>query len=137
MIRLPHSAFFAFILTAVSSAIAQQPAQPPAPIAATRPARTPPPTRDPNPPGYVKAKELPDGTIPSPKENGNFIIGPTHPPAPETIAKEGVPQGQVFEFTMESKDSKIYPGIAREPFRPDAAGAANPGQPRPIISRPT
>ena len=29
--------------------------------------------------------------------------------------KEGVPQGQVFEFTMDSKDSKIYPGIAREP----------------------
>src|SRR2546423_8197826 len=38
--------------------------------------------------------------------------------------KEGVPQGQVFEFTMESKDSKIYPGIAREPgtfARPDPA----------------
>jgi enterochelin esterase-like enzyme len=27
---------------------------------------------------------------------------------------EGVPQGQVFNLTMESKDSKIYPGIARE-----------------------
>ena len=26
-----------------------------------------------------------------------------------------MPQGHVFEFTMESKDSKIYPGIAREP----------------------
>ena len=38
--------------------------------------------------------------------------------------KEGVPQGQIFEFTMESKDSKIYPGIAREPntfARPDPA----------------
>ena len=32
--------------------------------------------------------------------------------------KEGVPQGQVFEFTMESKDSKIYPGIAREQGTP-------------------
>ena len=30
-------------------------------------------------------------------------------------ANEGVPKGDVFEFTMESKDSKIYPGIAREP----------------------
>jgi iron(III)-enterobactin esterase len=30
-------------------------------------------------------------------------------------AQEGVPQGTVFDFTMESADSKIYPGIAREP----------------------
>jgi len=30
-------------------------------------------------------------------------------------ANEGVPKGDVFEFTMESKVSKIYPGIAREP----------------------
>ena len=67
---------------------------------------------------------MPDGAIPSPKEDGNFIIGPTHNPAPEMSVKEGVPQGQVFEFTMESKDSKIYPGIAREPgtfARPDPA----------------
>jgi iron(III)-enterobactin esterase len=102
----------------------QTPAQPPAQAqgAAARPPRTPAPTRDPNTPGYVKAKELPDGTVPSPKENGNFVIGPTHPPAPEMSVKEGVPQGQIFEFTMESKDSKFYPGIARDrnaPPRPD------------------
>ena len=75
-------------------------------------------------PGYVKAKELADGAIPSAKEDGNFILGPTHNPAPEMSVKEGVPQGQVFEFTIESKDSKIYPGIAREPntfARPDPA----------------
>jgi enterochelin esterase-like enzyme len=105
-------------------AMAQQ--QPPAPAqaATSRPPRTPPPARDPNTPGYVKAKELPDGAVPSPKENGNFIIGPTHNPAPEMAVKEGVPQGQIFEFTMESKDSKIYPGIARDrnnPPRPDPA----------------
>jgi len=76
--------------------------------------RPPAPIRDPNAPGYVKAKELPDGTIPSAKEDGNFIIGPTHNAAPEMAAKESVPKGDVFEFTMESKDSKIYPGIARE-----------------------
>ena len=65
-----------------------------------------------------------DGATPSPKEDGNFILGPTHNPAPEMSVKEGVPQGQVFEFTMESNDSKIYPGIAREPntfARPDPA----------------
>jgi enterochelin esterase family protein len=30
-------------------------------------------------------------------------------------ANERVPKGDVFEFTMEPKDSKIYTGIAREP----------------------
>lgn len=103
---------------------AQTQAQPPAQAPAARPPRPPAPTRDPHTPGYVKAKELPDGTLPSPKKNGNFIIGPTYSPAPEMAVKEGVPQGQVFEFTMESKDSKIYPGIAREPGtfgRPDPA----------------
>ena len=62
----------------------------------------------------MKAKELPDGELPSPKANGNFIIGPTYTPAPAMQAKEGVPQGQIIEFTMESTESKIYPGIKRE-----------------------
>ena len=95
-----------------------------APAVTTRPPRPAPPTRDPNTPGYVKAKDLPDGAIPSPKEDGNFIIGPTHPPAPEMTVQEGVPQGAVYNFTMESTDSKIYPGIAREAgtfARPDPA----------------
>ena len=34
-------------------------------------------------PGYVTAKELPDGAVPPPDADGNFIIGPTHNPAPE------------------------------------------------------
>src|SRR5579862_3282389 len=97
----------------------------PAPGTAQTPAARPaPPTREPSTPGYVKAKELPDGTIPSPKEDGNFVIGPTHNAAPEMAATEGVPQGAVFEFTMESRDSKIYTGIAREPntfAQPDPA----------------
>ena len=89
--------------------MAQTPAAPP------RPARTPPPTRDPNTPGYVTAKDLPDGANAPVNVDGNFILGPTHSPAPEMAVQEGVPQGSVFEFTMSSTDSKIYPGIAREP----------------------
>jgi enterochelin esterase family protein len=92
------------------------------PPAAQRPARPAPPTRDPNTPGYVTAKDLPDGANASPNADGNFILGPTHNPAPEMTVKEGVPQGKIYEFTMESTDSKIYPGIAREPntfARPD------------------
>jgi len=102
----------------MSAAMAQ------APAAAARPPRPTPPTRDPNTPGYVKAKDLPDGAVPSPTEDGNFILGPTHNPAPEMAVQDGVPQGQIFEFTMSSTDSRIYPGIAREANtfpRPDPA----------------
>jgi len=108
------------IVFLISSAFAQTP--PAAPAA--RPPRQPPPTRDPHTPGYVKAKELPDGANAPAKEDGNFIIGPTYKPAPETVVKEVVPQGTVHEFAMESTDSKIYPGIKREPgtfARPDPA----------------
>src|SRR6202167_2351248 len=76
-------------------------------------ARPTPPTRDPHSPGYVQAKELPDGTVPPPDQDGNFIIGPTHPPAPEVTAQE-LTHGSVVEFTMSSADSKFYPGIARD-----------------------
>ena len=34
--------------------------------------------------------------------------------APEMTAQDGVPQGTIFNFTMNSADSKIYPGIARD-----------------------
>ena len=91
----------------------QQPAQT-TPAPAARGTRPPPPTRDPNTPGYVKATELPDGAVPAADAYGNFIIGPTHNPAPEMTAQPGVPQGKVETFTMESTASKIYPGIARD-----------------------
>ncbi len=42
--------------------------------------RPTPPTRDPHTPGYVEAKELPDGAVPPADADGNFIIGPTHNP---------------------------------------------------------
>jgi iron(III)-enterobactin esterase len=74
-----------------------------------------PPTRDPNTAGFVAANELPDGAVPPVDAEGNFIIGPTHNPAPESTAQEGVPQGTIYNLTMSSADSRIYPGIAREP----------------------
>ena len=40
--------------------------------------RPAPSARDPHTPGYVTAQELPDGTLPRPDVDGNFIIGPTH-----------------------------------------------------------
>src|SRR5262245_52071260 len=90
----------AFVFS-LMSATAQPPAQPAA-APPQRPARPAPPTRLPDTPGYVKAKELPDGANAPIKEDGNFILGPTHNPAPEMTVQEGVPQGTVSTFTMES-----------------------------------
>ena len=81
---------------------------------AARPERVTPPTRDPGAPGYVAARELPDGTNAPAAVDGNFILGPTHQPAPAMEAHAGVPQGTVSVFTMQSADSKRYPGIARD-----------------------
>jgi enterochelin esterase-like enzyme len=103
---------------------ARQPPESPA-----KPVRVAAPTRDPHTEGYVKAKELPDGVLPTARQNGNFIIGPTHEADKATTAKEGVPQGEVMEFTMESTDSKMYPGIARESGRP----AADPNNPAKLL----
>ena len=89
-----------------------------------------PPTRDPHTAGYVQATELPDGTLPSPAADGNFIVGPTHTPAPEMSRNEAVPQGTIYNFTMESKDSKIYPGIARES---GTLGTPDPNDPAKLI----
>ena len=86
-----------------------------APAGAKRTPRPTPPTRDPHTPGYVKAKEMPDGTNAPANKDGNFIIGPTYKPAPEMTVQADVPHGVIFEFTMQSSDSKIYPGIARDP----------------------
>jgi len=119
-----------FGLTAgVTAAMAQAPAvQAPAapPPAQAAPARPAPPTRDPHSPGFVTAKELPDGAVPSADAEGNFVIGPTHNPAPDTLVREGVPQGAVYNFTMSSADSKIYPGIARDQ---GTFGVPDPGNP--------
>ena len=43
--------------------------------------------------------------------DGDSKVGPTYTNAPELLVKDGVPKGQVHEFTMNSEDSKIYPGI--------------------------
>jgi iron(III)-enterobactin esterase len=73
----------------------------PTPAVAGRPVRPTPPTRDPHTSGYVATRELPDGTNAPTNAEGNFILGPTHNPAPEMIVHEGVPQGMVYEFTIE------------------------------------
>ena len=94
----------------------------------TPPPRPQPPTRDPQTPGYVKATELPDGAVPPTDADGNFIIGPTHNPAPEMAAREL--EGTVFTLTMKSDDSKIYPGIARDA---GTFGTPDPADPAKLV----
>ena len=120
-------------LLGVGPAIAQAP---PVPAASTRPIRPTPPTRIPNTSGYVTAKELPDGVNPPANTDGNFIIGPTHSPAPEMLDRDGVPHGTVYEFTMNSADSKIYPGIAREADTWVTVDPADPAKPVVTTSHP-
>jgi enterochelin esterase family protein len=116
--------FTIIILTIVSPTLGQSPAQ------AQHTERPAPPTRDPHTQGYVTGKELPDGSNPSANEDGNFILGPTHSSAPEISGHNGVSNGTVFEFTMNSADSKIYPGIARDA---NTFGTVDPGEPAKLI----
>jgi enterochelin esterase family protein len=120
-------------LLGVGPAIAQAP---PVPAASTRPVRPTPPTRIPNTSGYVTAKELPDGVNPPANTDGNFILGPTHNPAPEMLDRDGVPHGTVYEFTMNSADSKIYPGIVREADTWVTVDPADPAKPVVTTSHP-
>ena len=129
-VRLCLLALFVMMLAGAGAMLAQQPAAVPAPQPAPAAPRPTPPTRDPNTPGYVAAKELPDGTLPSPEQEGNFIIGPTHTPAGEAAVQEGVPQGTVCSVTMNSADSKMYPGIARDT---GTFGTPDPNDPAKLV----
>ena len=131
MSHLPHLSFALALLIAPTIALAQTPS--PSAPSQTPPSAAPvapkvsfgPPIRDPHTQGYVTATDLPGNAIPSPTVDGNFIIGTAHSPAPETIAHPNVPQGVILEFTMNSADSKSYPGIARDtPGTPDPTDPA-------------
>jgi iron(III)-enterobactin esterase len=56
--RLLSVAFLINLMTGLSPSMAQAPAM------AAHSVRPKPPTRDPHTPGYVSAKELPDGAVP-------------------------------------------------------------------------
>jgi enterochelin esterase family protein len=88
------------------------------------------PVRDPHSPGYVSAKELPDGTVPPADADGNFILGPKHDAAPGVSAPNALRNGTVIEFTMSSAESKIYPGIARDA---NSFGTPDPKDPAKLV----
>jgi len=94
------------------------------------PKRLTPPTRDPSTSGSLAFKELADGENPPPNVDGNFILGPTHPRAPGLAPANQLANGTVIEFTMNSADSKIYPGIARDA---NTFGTVDPAEPAKLV----
>jgi iron(III)-enterobactin esterase len=126
MFRFLSIAIALCLIAGEASAPAQTPASP---TPAAPPARPSSPARDPHTPGYVAAKDLPDGANAPADSDGNFVLGPTHNPAPEMV-QEGVLEGTVIEFTMNSADSKLYPGIARDP---NTFGTPDPADPAKLL----
>jgi enterochelin esterase family protein len=99
----------------------------PATSRAADPAPASPPTRSPTAPGTpaltpVGMKSGDTGVLrgapgvnPPIDTEGDFLIGPDYLPAPELTPVEGVAKGKIETFTMNSADSKIYPGITKVP----------------------
>jgi len=97
-------------------------------LAAHAQERPTPPTRAADGPGAPKFKRIESGGNAPVKGNGNFIIGPDYPAAPESKVVAGVPQGKVQQFEISSVDSRFYPGIARDVF-----GTVDPNNPKTLI----
>jgi iron(III)-enterobactin esterase len=72
--------------------------------------------------------EAAPGANPPPNVDGNFLIGPSYVAAPELTVTAGVPQGRVEQFTMNSADTKFYPGIGRK-----ALGTVDPNNPKTLV----
>lgn len=117
------AALFLHAVHAQAQTPAQTPRPQPSPAASPRPT---PPTRAVDGPGAPPFTKVASGN--APLVPGNFVIGPDYTPAPELLPKDGVPVGRVTQFTLESKDSRFYPGIARDVF-----GTPDPNNPRSLI----
>ena len=79
--------------------------------------------------GAPPFKVLKDGENPPLDAHDNFVIGPKYAPAPERNKVEGVPEGRVDQFVIDSKETKLLnPGIARKQF-----GKVDPKNPKTLI----
>jgi enterochelin esterase-like enzyme len=84
---------------------------------AADPPRPTPPTRAPDGEGAPPfTRVAPGGNAPT-DAGGDFVIG-----------QDGVPRGTVQQFTMQSADSRFYPGIGRDQF-----GTVDPDNPKTVI----
>src|SRR5262249_2848974 len=74
-------------------------------------------------------KVLKEGENPPLDAYDNFVVGPKYTTAPERKVVEGVPQGKVQQFVIDSKETKLLnPGIARKQF-----GKVDPYNPKTLI----
>jgi enterochelin esterase-like enzyme len=88
-----------------------------------------PPVRKYDDPGSPPFKVLGKGENPPLDADGNFVIGPEYVPAVERKVVDGVPQGKVQQFDIDSKETKLLnPGIARKEF-----GKVDPNNPKTLI----
>ena len=79
--------------------------------------------------GAPPFKVLKEGENPPLDAYDNFVIGPKYVPAPERKKVEGVPEGKVEQFVIDSKETKLFnPGIARKEF-----GKVDPKNPKTLI----
>ncbi len=79
--------------------------------------------------GAPPFKVLKEGENPPLDANDNFVIGPKYAPAPERKKVDGVPEGKVEQFEIDSKDTKLFnPGIKRDKF-----GTPDPKNPKTLI----
>ena len=87
------------------------------------------PVRKSNDTGAPPFKVLKEGENPPLDASDNFVIGPKYVPAPERKKVEGVPEGKVEQFVIDSKETKLFnPGIARKAF-----GKVDPNNPKTLI----
>jgi enterochelin esterase-like enzyme len=79
--------------------------------------------------GAPPFKVLNEGENPPLDTYDNFVIGPKYVPAPERKKVEGVPEGKVQQFVIDSKETKLFnPGIARKEF-----GKVDPNNPKTLV----
>lgn len=87
------------------------------------------PVRKPDDKGAPPFKVLKEGENPPLDANDNFVIGPKYVTAPERKKVDGVPEGKVEQFEIDSKETKLFnPGIARKVF-----GTVDPNNPKTLI----
>ena len=96
-----------------------------------KPEKQGPPTRPfdaPGAPTFIRLDGKP-GVNPPADADGDFLVGPDYQQAPEWKVVDGVPQGKVQQFTLNSKDGTLFnPGIARNVF-----GTVDPKNPKTLI----
>lgn len=88
-----------------------------------------PPVRMYDDKGAPPFKVLNEGENPPLDAYDNFVIGPKYVAAPERKKAEGVPEGKVEQFEIDSKETKLFnPGIKRDKF-----GKVDPKNPKTLI----